>query len=340
MKELKGYRHGINLGGWFSQCDHSLKRYDQFIQKDDFSRIRRLGFDHVRIPIDYELILNKDCSFKEDGMKRIENCIRWSKDNGLNMILDLHKTVGFSFDDGEKESGFFENEDLQQIFYEIWRELAKRFGKEGNLSFELLNEVSEKRFCKTWNQIVRKAIEAIRIYVPDIKILVGGYYNNSIEAIKDLDEPYDENIVYNFHCYSPLIFTHQGAYWIKGMDEDFRMPFESSYETYRTNGRKYIDKEYEDAFPETDDLIDASYFKDLFKEAVQIAEQRGVALYCGEYGVIDRADPNETLKWYKCISEAFEMYHIGRSLWSYKEMDFGFVDAHYDMIRADLLELI
>ena len=174
---------------------------------------------------------------------------------------------------------------------------------------------------------------------------VSSYANASkssgvVRLIKDLDEPYDENIVYNFHCYSPLIFTHQGAYWIKGMDEDFRMPFESSYETYRTNGRKYIDKEYEDAFPETDDLINASYFKDLFKEAVQIAEQRGVALYCGEYGVIDRADPNETLKWYKCISEAFEMYHIGRSLWSYKEMDFGFADAHYDMIRADLLELI
>ena len=31
MREFKGYVHGVDLGGWFSQCDHSKERYDNFI---------------------------------------------------------------------------------------------------------------------------------------------------------------------------------------------------------------------------------------------------------------------------------------------------------------------
>jgi aryl-phospho-beta-D-glucosidase BglC (GH1 family) len=339
MREFTGYMHGINLGGWFSQCDHSVKRYDYFIQKDDFRRIAEWGFDHVRIPVDYELILNEDRSFKEEGFRRIDDCIRWCKDNGLNMVLDLHKTVGFSFDDGEREDGFFVNEGYQQIFYDIWREFAIRYGQEKHLSFELLNEVSDASYCLKWNEIIRKTIETIRKEAPDISIIVGGYHNNSVFAIKDLDDPYDGNIVYNFHCYNPLVFTHQGAYWVNGMDTSFRMSFAHTYAEYRRISEEQTDIGRFDFFPEEDKVIDATYFEELFSEAIRIAEEKNVPLYCGEYGVIDRADPEEILKWYGCIHEIFEKYHIGRAMWSYMEMDFGLVDAHYDPIRKELLEL-
>jgi len=90
--------HGINFGGWFSQCDHSEKRYDNFIKEADFERVARWGFDHVRIPVDYELVLNEDLTYREDGFKRIKDCIDWCEKYNLHMILDLHKTMGFSFD--------------------------------------------------------------------------------------------------------------------------------------------------------------------------------------------------------------------------------------------------
>lgn len=339
MRELTGYMHGINLGGWFSQCDHSSKRYDYFIRKDDFRRIADWGFDHVRIPVDYELILHNKFDFREDGFIRLENCIRWSRENNLNMILDLHKTPGFSFDAGEEEDGFFEDENYQTLFYRIWAEFARRFGSYEHLSFELLNEVSDAKYCQKWNQIIREAIMTIREYAPEINILVGGYHNNSVQAIKDLDDPYDRHVIYNFHCYNPLVFTHQGAYWIPKMDTTFRTGFRHSYDEYRELSEDQIDAGFEDFFPEENKIIDASYFEKLFKEAIEIAQEKDVPLYCGEYGVIDLADPDETLEWYRCIHEIFEKYHIGRAMWSYKEMDFGLVEAHYDPIRRQLLEL-
>ena len=339
MREFKGYKHGVNLGGWFSQCDHSEKRYDYFVRRDDFRRIARWGFDHVRIPVDYELILNDDRSFNESGFSRLQSCVNWCAEDGLNMILDLHKTPGFSFDAGENEDGFFVNAKYQQLFCDIWEEFAKRFGHYEHLSFELLNEVSDPAFSDKWNEISRRAVIAIRKHAPHIHILIGGYYNNSVTAVKDLDVPYDRDIVYNFHCYSPLVFTHQGAYWISGMDRSFRTSFLRPYSDYARMTKEQIGPEFVEKYPDEDEVMSADYFEKLFEEALRIAEERDVPLYCGEYGVIDLADPEETVKWYECIHGVFEKYGIGRALWSYKEMDFGLVDAHYDPVRDRLLEL-
>ena len=145
MRKFEGFQKGVNLGGWFSQCDHTEARYDNFITDADFAVIRSWGADHVRVPVDYELLEDDDGNPKESGYVRLERTIGLCRQNGLHMILDLHKTAGFSFDPGEKEAGFFENEKFQQRFYALWERIVRRFGKDADLlAFELLNEVTEQ----------------------------------------------------------------------------------------------------------------------------------------------------------------------------------------------------
>ena len=76
------------------------------------------------------------------------------------------------------------------------------------------------------------------------------------------------------------------------------------------------------------------------REAVETAEKYGVALYCGEYGVIDRVDPRQALVWYKAINAAFQKYGIGRAAGSYRRMDFGLSDERMDGVRDELLKFI
>ena len=108
LKEM-GFYKGVNLGGWFSQCDYSKERLDSFITEKDFAQIAAWGFDHVRIPIDYNVIQNRDGSMIEEGLERIDQALALCERYGLHTVLDLHKTQGFSFDAGEKETGFFQN---------------------------------------------------------------------------------------------------------------------------------------------------------------------------------------------------------------------------------------
>ena len=78
----------------------------------------------------------------------------------------------------------------------------------------------------------------------------------------------------------------------------------------------------------------------MFAEALKKAEENGTELYCGEYGMIDVASPEDTLKWYKAINEVFEKHNISRSAWSYKEMDFGLSDSRLDSIREELIKYL
>ncbi len=325
MKSFEGYMHGVNLGGWLSQCDHSKERYETFITEQDIEAIRSWGLDHIRVPVDYELVEDKAGNYIKAGFDYIQRAIDWAGKYGLNMVLDLHKTYGYSFDDGYEEKGFFDNEDYQERFYRLWEQFASRYGKyEERVCFELLNEVTAKEYSDRWNRILTTCIERIRVIAPTIKILTGGYYNNSIMALKDLAAPHDENIVYNFHCYEPLIFTHQGAHWIHTMNTRFRMPFEVSYGEYAANIRDNLEFESAeiDHFP-ADQVIGAEYFELYMQEAIRVAEERNVMLYCGEYGVIELADPGDALRWYELITACFNKYGIGRAAWTYKEMDFG-----------------
>ena len=341
MRKFEGYYKGVNLGGWLSQCIHGKKHYDTFITEKDIKKLASWGIDHVRVPVDFELLETPDGKYIEDGFKHIDNCLAWCDKYQLNMILDLHKTSGYSFDELSTSETFFEDEALQQRFYKLWEQFAVRYGKyEGRLAFELLNEVVSEKVTESWNHIARRAVETIRLSAPDIRILIGGVWNNSVHSIKYLDLPYDRNIVYNFHCYDPMLFTHQSAYWVADMPSDLVMEYPATLAEY-IEGSKILGEAMSMSLKILrlktmgPDLFDA-----IFTEAVKIAEERDVPLYCGEYGVIDNAPLDSTLNWFRGIHSIFEKHTIGRAVWSYKKMDFGLVESHYTPIFKELVSLL
>lgn len=314
LKEL-GFQKGVNLGGWFSQCDYSEDRLNNFITESDFEKIAALGFDHVRIPIDYNVIKNPDGTMRPEGLGRIDAALALCEKYGLRAVLDLHKTPGYSFDAGEKEAGFFESESYQERFYDIWETLAEWFGgMSDRVAFELLNEVTEVRFLPAWKRISRECVRRIRFFAPDTIILLGSYNWNSARTVPELDAPYDEKIVYNFHFYEPHAFTHQGAYWMPEL-QDKRCAY-------------------------ADCGASEAWFEDFLAPAIEKAEKENCELYCGEFGVIDIVPPEEALKWFRDLHAVFARHGIAHAMWSWKQMDFGLIDEHMDGVRDELLKLL
>jgi aryl-phospho-beta-D-glucosidase BglC (GH1 family) len=237
MRQWQGYRNGINLGGWLSQFEnYSKKHFDTFIQEKDFKKIAEMGFDHVRIPIDYTLLETEEGEPKEDGFFYLDKALKWCSKYGLRMLIDVHEVYGYTFDPLKRDVDrmrFFYNPGQQRRFRGLWLRIAHRYGSSfGTVAFELLNEVVLEEVAEAWNDVVRDVITAIRPLAPRTWIVVGGVRYNSVKAVELLEAPFDEHIVYNFHCYEPFAFTHQKAYWIDRMPEDFEMTPKGSIKRY------------------------------------------------------------------------------------------------------------
>ena len=344
MRIFTGFQHGVNLGGWLSQCDETTREhFDTFITEADIQRIAGMGLDHVRLPVDYNWIEDETGRPIETGLRHIDDCVRWCEGAGLNTLLDLHKAFGYTFDpldvNADREI-FFHDGALQARFIALWRRLAERYGGHAGVAFDLLNEVISPDVAKPWNDIVDRTIAAVRPFAPDTWMVVGGVCYNNVQSVPLLAPPRDARVVYNFHCYEPMIFTHQKAYWVENMPSDLEVPYPDDLERYKTLSEQLSFDLAGAIAGQRVDALGPGFFEALFAPAIAAAERNGAPLYCGEYGVIDQARAEDALRWHRDIGAVFEKHGIGRALWNYKRKDFGLIDPHYDSVRDELVKLL
>lgn len=331
---------GINLGGFLSQCSHKEEHYRNFIVEADIRQIARWGFDHVRLPVDYEVLEDEAGTVKASGYAYIDEVLLWCQKYNLGLVLDLHRAYGYDFTETgmEGKNGLFADEQLKQRFIRLWENIARHFAGQNNIAFELLNEVVEQENADGWNELIERTVTAIRGITKQNPIIYGGIQWNSVQTLKLLKKPKEENIYFTFHFYEPLLFTHQKAYWVKNMDPEKDVPYPESMDYYCRES-EVLGYQGETVRKAKSGTMGTEFITEMIEEAVDAAKNAGVSLYCGEFGVIDRAPVEDTLRWFRDVAEVFRTYHISASVWSYKEMDFGLTERHYDSIRDDLILL-
>lgn len=331
---FEGFQNGINLGGWISQFDkYDKAHFDSFITEKDIAYIASLGYDHVRVPVDYNVLEGEDGNIIPSGFGYLENCRSWCEKHHLNMLIDLHECYGYSFDPLKKDMDrkkFFYDDALQERFLHLWSEIAIRFKDyPDQVAFEPLNEVVLEEVADAWNAVIAKYVTLMRSIVPEAYLVIGGVCYNNVLSVPLIKVPDTYKIVFNFHCYEPMVFTHQGAYWVEDMPLDFRIGYPKSLAEYRKTSTELSKALAGAIFKEGISEIGPDFFADIFAPAVEAAKKAGVPLYCGEYGVIELASQEDKDRWLADISKAFDTFGVGRALWNYKEKDFGIVTKDF-----------
>ena len=121
---------------------------DNYVTKADIDFIASQGANTIRLPFNYKLFTDEDYmgqTGQKDGYERIDSVVSWCKANGLYLILDMHDCpggqTGDNIDDGHGYPWLFESEKSQQLFCDIWCEIANRYKEETIiLGYELMNE--------------------------------------------------------------------------------------------------------------------------------------------------------------------------------------------------------
>ena len=326
---MNNFKTGINFGCWISQyrkLDYDLFR--KMTTRDDVLRIRDWGFDHIRLPFDYPLLLDDGdlYTFKPEGIAFLDDMLTWCQDAGASLLLDLHWAPGYRFQDIGHNT-MFESDELKKVFTALWVQLAERYKGAGDmLAFDLLNEVAEEHYFDAWVQLAQGTINAIRAISPNRDIIYGGVFHNSVHTLELLPVMDDDHVTYNFHYYEPILFTHQFAPWNKiNMDylhqqeypADFKdlKQFAADHPQYERSLIRYMGMRCDRATVQRDlDLAGA------------FQKKTGRMTYCGEYGVYEKATLDSKLNWMRDVTEFFNQYHIGRALWNYLASGFGIYD--------------
>jgi len=343
MEQFTGFQAGVNLGGWISQYgryDH--EHFKTFITQADIQRIASWGMDHVRLPFDYPVLEDDDAPFqyKESGWGYLDSCLEWCEAAGLNLILDLHRAPGYAFYTLE-ENALFSDAQAQERFIQLWETIARRYRQRTKVKIvlELLNEMVLPDSAP-WNDLAHRTIQRIRAIDPERWIMYGGNHYNAASELKNIALVDDPHIVYTFHFYHPMPFTHQRAYWVPElMALNAHPPYP---------GMVPGEKDFLPAPPEFADKLqrgetrpmDVNFVQDKLQPAVDFIQQTGLPLYCGEYGAIDHAEISSRLNWHREFVDLLRQHNIGRAVWSYKEMNFALVWANGDTVSEELVSIV
>jgi endoglucanase len=128
---------------------------DNHTRKSDIDAMARWGFNSVRLPIHYNLltlpvekepVAGKD-TWLEDGFRRIDTLLAWTKANGMYLILDLHAAPGGQGNDlpiadrDPAKPSLWQSEENRRKTIALWRELARRYANEPGIgAYDVLNE--------------------------------------------------------------------------------------------------------------------------------------------------------------------------------------------------------
>nr|WP_321521071.1 glycoside hydrolase family 5 protein [uncultured Macellibacteroides sp.] len=187
---------------------------DNYITREDIAYIKQTGMNSIRLPFHYKSFTDEDymgLKSNQDGFARIDSVIKWCKEEGLYIILDMHDApggqTGDNIDDSYGYPWLFESEESQQLFCEIWKKIANRYKDEpAILGYDLLNEPiathfnNKEEINKQLVPVYKKGIEAIRSVDKNHIILLGGAQWNSNFTMFD-EKAIDGKMMYTCHRY-------------------------------------------------------------------------------------------------------------------------------------------
>lgn len=307
---------GTNIAHFLSQSDRRGAEREAFFTRADVQLIDSLGFDHIRLPIDEEQMWDEQMVRHDDAFELMHNVIRWAGEEGLRVIVDLHILRSHHFNEGEKP--LWTDPAEQERFFDLWRDLSSELSEypNGQVAYELMNEAVADDPAQ-WNELIAKASKILNDLEPERTIVVGSNRWQGYETFADLEVPAsDTNILLSFHYYHPFALTHYRASWtdIYAYEGPVRYPGQIVREEDLAGSSEALKEQMSWA---------AKYFTaDTMRKQMEIplayARERGLPLYCGEFGVYKPAPREDALRWYDDMIRTMESLGIAWANWCYK----------------------
>lgn len=314
----------------------------------DFAQIKSLGFDFVRLSVDPGPLLASKGKRRRQAVERLEEAVKQVMASGLKVIVDLHPVsqvqawsavaIEVSADDP-----------MAARYRSAVKSVAAMLQRVGpdRVALELMNEPQyypcDGSGGRKWEAVLERLVREARGAAPDLTLIVSGACGGNVTGLVQLDPAKfgDKNLLYSFHFYEPLPFTHQGvaeAGDVKGAPwpaEAVATPLALIYtqlligqdgDATPANQRARL----QEARRYLDDYVaggaDGAKLRARFEEVRAWADQHGVArdrLLLGEFSVMAASDrrggalDGDRFRWLHAVRHEAEALGAAWAYWEY-----------------------
>jgi endoglucanase len=281
---------GINMGNMFEAPSEG--EWGNPFKDDYFKKIADLGFNHVRVPIKWDVMAramqSSPYTINKAFLDRIKFVVDKALAENLLVIVNMH----------HHDEIFTNPDNAKPRFLSQWTQISEFFkGYDNRLVFEVMNEPHDALTPEKWNVFFSDALQIIRKTNPKRGVLIGPANYNSLGSISSLKVPKDDNLILTLHYYDPFNFTHQGAEWIG--DE----------------AKNWLGTKWENTNLERNEIIGQ------FNFAINYAKQNNLPIHIGEFGAYSKADLDSRVKWSNFLARHFDQQGFS---WAYWEFSAGF----------------
>jgi endoglucanase len=314
-RAAKLFQHGVNLGNYLEVPPG--QKWAVTVSADDFAAMKREGFDHVRVPVGWQHYAGPapDFTLSPAIFSRVDFVVTNALADGLAVMINIHH-----FDALDENPGATTAE-----FLKIWRQVAAHYRKFPNrLAFELDNEPHASATTAVMNPIYARAIAEIRKTNPKRTLFVEPGNWGSIDELKNLVLPPDDNVIVSVHCYDPFYFTHQGATWTGGATPVTGIvfpgpparPLVPATDLHLKNGLLDWIEKY-NTLPADKNPSSPLAFTGKLNYAGAWSDYYGRPVHLGEFGADTKADENSRANFYSAMRRAAEHLRIGWCIWDW-----------------------
>jgi endoglucanase len=316
-------RRGTNVSHWLSQSRRRGEERRGFFTRGDVALAAKLGFDHLRIPVDEEQLFDESGRPIEEAFALLDAALDWCAEHRLRAIVDLHILRSHHFNEGTKP--LWTDPAAQERFLELWRQLSARLARRpvDQVAYEIMNEPVADDPAE-WNRLLARAVTVLRRLEPRRTLVIGSNRWQSADTFDALEiPPGDGNVLLSFHFYTPMPLTHYGAGWTKV--GEYRGAVRYPGEVVAEGDLAGLPDDLVGAIGRRDRYFDRSVLEERMAKPIALARATGLPLYCGEWGALPSVPRADRLRWYADMRHVLEKYGIGWATWDWKG-GFGVVD--------------
>lgn len=202
----------------------------------DFNSVRNLRMNVIRFYLNYGLFEDdtRPFQYKKSGWDWLDRNIAWAKRNNVYLILNMHYPQG-GYQSNGAGAALWDDPRNQRRLIALWKAIAKHCQAETIVAgYDLVNEPITTRSIGQWQELAQQLVDQIRTVDQNHLLIVERL--NAIKSNWGNDANYnfclvnDLNVMYTFHFYSPIEYTHQLTGWTGfGNQDGGTYPDESKY---------------------------------------------------------------------------------------------------------------